>query len=161
MAAAHPEVVERVVLLAPTAGPRVRNALAWLRVLPGPTGERTNATGRWRVRLLERAHERLGGDPPLRLLNVVEYACASLPRAVSTARCAVLEHLEDALPRIDVPVLIVRAEQDHLSSLDWAESLPSLTPDGRLVRLPGLGHAAFHGAPDAVADVVAPFLSAG
>jgi len=161
VAADHPGAVARLVLLSPTVRPALRRRLTWLRVLPGPTGSRTQPSGRWRARLLIRMHGLLGDDPPLRMLNVVEYGCASLPRAVSTVRCAVLDAMEQTLPRVGVPTLVIRADRDHLSSLDWAQRLAALTPDGRLVRLPELGHAAFYGAAETVAAVAAPFLTAG
>jgi hypothetical protein len=49
---------------------------------------------------------------------------------------------------------------DHLSSLDWAGRLARLAPDGRLARLPELGHDAFYQAAGTVAAVAAPFLTA-
>ena len=140
----------------------VVRALAMERIPVGvvtPTGDPARASGRWRANLLARLHPVLGADPPLRLLNVAEYACASIPRALSTVRCAVLEHTEDALVPVSVPTLVVRPEKDHLSSADWARNLVARLPDAWFVGLPGLPHSAFHGAPDVVADVVAPFLA--
>ncbi len=49
---------------------------------------------------------------------------------------------------------------DHLSSLDWAGRLARLAPDGRLARLPELGHDAFYQAAGTVAAVATPFLTA-
>ncbi len=63
------------------------------------------------------------------------------------------------LPHVGVPVLVIRADEDPLSSPDWAGQLARLAPEGRLARLPGLSHDAFYQAPDAVAEVAAPFLS--
>jgi pimeloyl-ACP methyl ester carboxylesterase len=105
-------------------------------------------------------HRALGDEPPLRVLNIAEYGCASLPRAVGTLRCAALEPIEQALPRISVPALVIRADQDQLSSLDWARQLARLAPAGRLAELPGLGHDAFYQGADTVATVAAPFLAA-
>jgi pimeloyl-ACP methyl ester carboxylesterase len=166
VAARHPGAVGRVVLLSPTVAPAVRRRLAWLRMLHAPAGTRgrpsgtRGSKGRWRARLLARLHRALGDEPPLRVLNIAEYGCASLPRAVGTLRCAALEPIEQALPRISVPVLVIRADQDQLSSLDWARQLARLAPEGRLAELPGLGHDAFYQAADTVATVAAPFLAA-
>jgi pimeloyl-ACP methyl ester carboxylesterase len=102
----------------------------------------------------------VGDEPPLRLLNVAEYGCASLARAAGALRGAVLEPIEQMLPHIGVPTLVIRADRDRLSSLEWAQHLAGLAPDGRLARLPGLGHDAFYQAPDAVAAAAAPFLAA-
>ncbi|HEX6523196.1 MAG TPA: hypothetical protein VF070_24840 [Streptosporangiaceae bacterium] len=141
----------------------MRQRLSWLATLPGPVLREPAAAGsrpcgRWRARLLARLHAILGDEPSLRLLNFVEYGFASLPRAAGTLRSAVLEPIEQVLPHIDVPVLVVRADQDRLSSLAWAERLASLPPDGRVARLPGLGHDAFHRAAATVAGTIAPFL---
>lgn len=97
----------------------------------------------------------------MRVLNVAEYGCASLPRAVGTLRCAVLEPIEQTLPRIGIPALVIRADRDQLSTLGWAGRLAGLAPEGRLARLPALGHDAFYASPAAVAAVAAPFLAAG
>ncbi len=161
VAADHPGAAERVVLLSPTLAPAVRRRLSWLRVLPVPAGTRERSPGRWRVQMLARLHGALGEEPPLRVLNVAEYACAGLPRAVGALRGAVLDPIELAMPRIGVPALVIRADQDHLSSLDWAGHLAALAPDGRLARLPDLSHDAFYQAADAVAAVAGPFLAAG
>jgi pimeloyl-ACP methyl ester carboxylesterase len=163
-AADHPGAVGRAVLLSPTAAPEVRRRMSWLRALPAPAGfgrRQAGPSGRWQARLLARLHDALPDEPPLRLLNVAEYGCASLPRAVGTLRYAVLDPIEQAMPRIGVPVLVIRADGDSLSSLDWAAYLAGLAPEGRLSRLPGLGHDAFYRAADAVAAVAAPFLAAG
>jgi pimeloyl-ACP methyl ester carboxylesterase len=72
-----------------------------------------------------------------------------------------LDPIEQAMPLTGVPALVIRADQDHLSSLDWAGHLAGLAPDGRLARLPGLGHDAFYQAAETVAAVAAPFLAAG
>ena len=161
MAAAHPDTVQRLVLLAPTAGPHVRRRLTWMRALPDPVGTRERTAGRGRARALDSAHDLLGDQPSLRVLNVVEYMLASLLRAVSTIRCAVFEEMESVLPHVDVPTLLLRAEHDHLSSQKWAEHLAAHLADGTLVSLHGLGHAAFYAAPDTVASTAAPFLASG
>jgi 2-hydroxy-6-oxonona-2,4-dienedioate hydrolase len=158
VAAGHGDIASRLVLLAPTLRPALRRAFGWLRALPQPQGSRDRPTGRTRIRLLADAHDRMGDDPSLRLLNVASYAFASVPRAVSTARFAVSEEMERGLPRVAAPTLLVRADRDPMSSLPWARQLVGLLPDGRLARLPGHGHTAFYFAPDAVAGVVGPFL---
>lgn len=160
VAACHPGAVGRLVLLSPTLAPPVRQRLSWLRSLPARAGACRRPAGRWRARLLRCLHSVVGEDPPLRILNIAEYGCASLPRAVGTLRGAVLEPIEQVLPRVGVPVLVIRGDQDSLSSLEWAGRLARLTPDGRLARLPGLGHDAFYQAAGTVAAVATPFLTA-
>lgn len=161
VAAAHPGTVGRLVLLSPTIAPPLRARLSWLRMLPARTRARPGPAGRWRAGVLRRLHTALGDGPPLRVLNVAEYSCASVARAAGTLRSAVAEPIEPVLPQAGVPVLVIRADQDPLSSLAWAGQLAQLAPDGWLARLPGLSHDAFYQAPDTVAEVAAPFLTGG
>jgi pimeloyl-ACP methyl ester carboxylesterase len=160
LAADHPGAVGRLVLLSPTLSPAIRQRLSWLRAVPSRDGACSPVSGRWRARLLSQLHGALGDEPPLRLLNAADYACASLLRAAGTLRSAVLEPIEQALARVDVPVLVIRADHDRLSSPAWAACLASLVPDGAVAALPGLAHNAFYQAPDAVAAAAASFLAA-
>jgi pimeloyl-ACP methyl ester carboxylesterase len=160
LAAGHPGAVSRLVLLSPTVAPPARRRMAWLGAVPVPTGQRRRAPGRRRARLLGRLHRALGDTPPLRLLNVAEYGCAGPLRVAAALRAAVAEPIEQWLPGAAVPALVIRGDEDHLSSPDWAARLATLLPDGRLARLPGLGHDAFYRSPDTVAATAAPFLGA-
>lgn len=160
VAADHRGAVERLVLLSPTVSPRVRKWLRGLAAQPAADGGGRRPSGRWRAHLLGRLHGILGSEPPLRVLNLAEYGCASLLRAAGTLRDAVAEPIERVLPQAGGPVLVIRADQDRLSSLEWATRLAQLAPDGKLARLPGLGHDAFYRAPGAVTAVAAPFLIA-
>lgn len=159
IAARRPDAVERLALLSPTVAPELRQRLSWLRALPGPTRGRGRPRGRWRAAMLRGLHGVLGEEAPLRLLNAAEYACASLPRAAGTLHGALQEPIEPALAHLHMPVLVIRGDDDHLSSLAWAGQLAGLAPDGHLARLPGLGHAAFFHGAEQVAAHAAPFLS--
>lgn len=162
VAVGYPGTVSRLVLLSPTMSPAVRRRLGWLRALPLPqTPTAPRRRSRWPAGLLARMHRALGDQPSLRALNVAEYCCASVPRAIGTLRASALEPIDPTLPRISMPVLVVRAGDDHLSSPGWVERLAALAPDGHLCQLPGLGHDAFFRAPDKVAAVAAPFLVSG
>ncbi|WP_300011679.1 alpha/beta fold hydrolase [Pseudonocardia sp.] len=155
------DVVSRLVLLSPTLRPAVRSALSWMRAVPARTGRCHRPGGGIRVRLLEAVHDRLGDEPSLRALNVISYAFAGLPRAVSTARYAVEEKLERDLPGVRAPTLLVRADRDPLSSASWVRHLTDRLADGRSVRLPDVNHTAFYLAAETVANVVGPFLTDG
>jgi pimeloyl-ACP methyl ester carboxylesterase len=159
VAAGYPCAVGRLVLLSPTVSPEIRQRLSWLRALPGPARACRWPSGRWRARLLAGVHRALGDDPPLRSLNIAEYGCAGLLRAAGTLRSAVLEPIEQALPHVRAPTLVIRADRDRLSSPEWAGRLARLAPGGELARLPGLGHDAFYQASGVVAALAAPFLA--
>lgn len=96
----------------------------------------------------------------LRMLNLISYTFCSVPRALSTGRFAVLEEMEGMLGQIPAPTLVVRAGRDPLSSTRWVRRLVELLSDGRSARLDRRSHTAFYLAPDAVAEVVGPFLAA-
>jgi pimeloyl-ACP methyl ester carboxylesterase len=161
VAAEHPGAVSRLVLVSPTVAPRVRRRMSWLAGLPAPHGLPRRSPGRGRARLLGRLHRALGDRPPLRVLNVAEYCCAGPSRVAGALRAAVAEPIERWLPNVGGPALVIRGDDDRLSSPDWAARLAALLPDGRLAPLPGLGHDAFYRAPGTVAAVVVPFLHAG
>ena len=159
VAADHRGAVERLVLLSPTVSPQLRKRLSWLAARPAQTGSAFRPSGRWRAHLLRRVHGVLGSEPPLRVLNLAEYGCASLPRAAGTLRDAVTEPIEQVLPRASGPALVIRADRDRLSSFEWAAQLARTAQNGKLARLPGLGHDAFYRAPGAVTAVATPFLT--
>jgi pimeloyl-ACP methyl ester carboxylesterase len=165
VAAWHPDAVWRLVLVSPTIAPEVRQRLSRLAAVPRPArpGQPSRwRRGRWRVLLLRALHGAMGQGASLRLLNVAEYGCASFPRAAGALRAAAREPIEQALPSVRAPILVIRGDHDHLSSAEWAGELARLARRGRLARLPGAGHDAFYAAADAVADRAAPFLiSAG
>lgn len=73
---------------------------------------------------------------------------------------ALMEHrIEDSLPRVAVPVLFVRGENDPLASQDWVDELTRITPGSRMVTIPGWGHAVHFSAPEQLVRAIAPFLS--
>ena len=111
VATGHRGAVGRLVLLNPTVAPAVRQRLSWLRVLPTRAARGARPSGRWRAGLLSRLHGGLGDDPALRVLNVAEYGCASLPRAAGTLRAAVTEPIEQMLPGITAPALVIRGDR--------------------------------------------------
>lgn len=155
LAAQHDDVVERLVLVSPTPHPVIRAALGWLRRLPVPPARR--GLGRRRIRALAALHRRLG-EPPLRLLNLIEYACASVPRAVGTVRAAAADDIARSLSAVRAPTLILRSDGDHLSTRRWAGGLARGAPNARFAAIPGTGHAGFHETPERVARMVVAFL---
>ena len=137
LAARHPASVERLVLAGPTMDPRARTA--WRVLL------------RW---LQNNRHERLAQLP----LNVRDYWAAGLPRLIATLRHALRDRIEEQLPSIRVPTLVVRGERDALVPQDWAEQVTRRLPHAELVVIPRAAHTVNFNAPDALAQVVLPFL---
>jgi pimeloyl-ACP methyl ester carboxylesterase len=81
-------------------------------------------------------------------------------RVVRFARAARRHHVENRLPGIRVPTLLVWGRDDRVTAPDVAERLVNLMPDARLSLLARCGHAPMIGRPEAFNDVVAGWLAA-
>jgi 2-hydroxy-6-oxonona-2,4-dienedioate hydrolase len=126
-------------------------------VLIGPTMDAAALTfGRQLGRLLLDATRE---PPTLVVLTAAEYLLAGIPRVVSTARAALRHPLEERLPDVQAPTLVVRGERDPIAPQAWAERVADLLPDGRLTVIPRAPHAPNYSAADALATVVLSFLA--
>jgi pimeloyl-ACP methyl ester carboxylesterase len=70
------------------------------------------------------------------------------------ALLAELPAIAARLGEVDVPAVVVMGETDRVVRRESQEALAAALPQGRLVRLPGVGHLVPHEAPAAVADAV-------
>jgi len=134
----RPELVERLVLAAPTiddAG----------RTVPGQV-----------LRLLLDVPRE-----PFSLIPVVlaDYLRAGPVRIFRTLRHALADRVEEKLPAIGMPALVMRGERDPVVSGPWAEKVRHRLPRGRLAVIPRAGHALQFGFPRETAAVVAAFLA--
>jgi pimeloyl-ACP methyl ester carboxylesterase len=118
-AARHPELVDRLVLIAPTVNPRERTL------------------GKQTMRFLQDialVHPKALG------YGIALYAKAG-PRWYAANLRPMLEHrIELILPEIAAPTLVIRGEHDRIVPRDWAEEVARLVPDGRYAEVPGRGH---------------------
>jgi pimeloyl-ACP methyl ester carboxylesterase len=115
-AARRPPAVRAVVLASPTLDPRVRG---WLRLLIA-----------WR-----RDGQR---EPPgLNESHKPEWKRAGLRRLLHTVRIHLADHLEDVVPQLPVPVLVLHGGLDRLCTEEWARRLADLAHDGRFASMPG------------------------
>lgn len=126
-------------------------------VLAGPTMDRHARTarqqiGRW---LVDWTRER----PSLALAHARDYAQAGLRRALKTFRYALAHRIEDALPSLNVPALVVRGSRDAIVPQAWAEEVVSLLPQGRLHVIDGGPHCVNYTTPAAFAGVVRRFVA--
>lgn len=136
LAVRYPDVVDRLVLIGPTLD---REARALPRLLP-----RFAAGG---------LHEKASMMP----LLVRDYL-RMRSRLMEELRFMLQDRIEDKLPRVAVPVLLMRGEHDHIAPQRWVDELAAHTPDARVVVVPGGGHAVHYGAPDRVVRSMLPFL---
>ena len=133
-AARHPELVDSLVLIAPTVNPRER------------TLAKQTARFLQDVAVL---------NPKVFAQGVASYAEAG-PRWYVRNLRPMLEHrIELALPRIAAPTLVVRGEHDRIVPRYWAEEVASLLPAGRYVEVPGRGHETMDLAGGRVGELIA------
>ena len=97
-----------------------------------------------------------GGGNPLALLG--PYLKAGLRRTVRTAWAATRHRIEDRLPIIDVPVLIIAGELDEISPLDWTERLVGLLSNGERRVVEGGAHSMHGSHPERLAHLVRLFV---
>ncbi|MCI0438183.1 MAG: alpha/beta hydrolase [Chloroflexi bacterium] len=135
--ARYPERVSRVVMVGPTVDPQARSLfrMTW-RWLANASRENylqgTLLKGWWR---------------------------ASPRRALHVARQAMQNPIEEKLPDLRAPTLVMRGERDPVCPQKWAEQIVSLLPDGRLEAIPGAAHSILRRWPEEFARRAIPFLS--
>src|SRR5207237_1131581 len=137
----HPAVVDRVVLQGPTMDPRARTI--------------RHQIWRWAANT---PFEPAAAWTSLRAVVAQDYRDAGVRRVIATFRHAVRDRIEDKLPRLDVPALVVRGTRDPIVPQRWAEEAARLLPQGRLVVVPGGAHTMNFTSPDALAAVMQTFI---
>jgi 2-hydroxy-6-oxonona-2,4-dienedioate hydrolase len=134
----RPELANRLVLLGPTVDRRGRQLDEQLR--------------RWRL-------EGKTQTGALQRILIRDYAAAGIARARATLQHALEDAIEDKLPFLDVPTLVVRGTRDPIVPQRWAEEVTDLLPDAHLAVLPGATHAVNHEQPLQTARVIERFLT--
>lgn len=129
----RPELVSHLVLVAPTVDPRMR---PWPKMVPGF--------------FLDGARE----PPSLWWIVARDYAAMGPRRFVGMARHANAHRIEERLPLVAQPTLVLRGGRDGFVSQRWCEEAAALLPQGRLVVVPGEPHAVHYTAPAVVAQEV-------
>lgn len=138
LALRKPERVAALVLIGPTVNPHARSG------------------GRQVAALVE---DCVYEPPPLLAIIALDYARFGPRRFVATARAALADRIEEKLPRIEAPALVIRGEHDTLAPQGWCEEAAALLPNGRpLAVVPGAAHAAHYSAPGPAASLVRSFL---
>ena len=120
LAVRNPARVERAVLQGPTMEPGARNLL------------------RQTARL---ALDCLREPPALILIEGLDLLAAGPLRSLRTFRHAADDRIEEKLPKLRAPTLVVHGTRDPIVPERWAREVADLLPDGRLVVVPGAAHA--------------------
>ncbi len=118
IAARHPDLVDRLVLAAPTVNVRERTAARQARRLAQDLADESPRV------LLRGGREYLRAGPNLR----------------DKMRAMLAHRPEDAYPRITAPTLVLRGEHDCVCPRDWYDEVVRLLPHARLAEIEGHGH---------------------
>ncbi len=92
---------------------------------------------------------------PILLLDALD---AGLLRGWRTFRYALKDRIEDKLPRLRAPTLVVSGARDPIAPHPWAEEVARLLPEGRLVVIPGAARVVNYDAPSELACAIWAFL---
>ncbi|WP_063739365.1 alpha/beta fold hydrolase [Streptomyces iakyrus] len=134
----HPDRIAALVLVGPTLDPAargfVRQLLRWMRNSP---------------------HERAS----MAALNLADYRDAGVRRIVGAFAESLRDRIEDKLPHIHAPALVVRGDHDRLVPQEWAEEVTRLLPAGRLAVVAHVGHMVPYRRPQELAGLVTDFLA--
>ncbi len=155
--------LERVALLGNSVGCQIIADLA-LRypdridraVLQGPTVDPSGRTVRQQILrwLRNNRHER----PSQALISAKAYWKCGMGRLIRTFRYALDDRIEEKLPQMYLPTLVVRGSLDTIVPQRWAEEVTRLLPEGRLVVLHGAPHTVVYNAAPELVRVALPFL---
>ncbi|HSK75026.1 MAG TPA: alpha/beta hydrolase [Thermoanaerobaculia bacterium] len=138
LAVRHPETVDRLIFVGPTADPETRTLHQHLpRFLRAVFEER----------------------PSLIPLAMADYLRFGPRRIVEELRAMFADRIEEKLPEISAPAMVVHGERDFIVPRRWAAEVARLLRTDRLFAIPGAGHALNYSAPDKLMRLIRPFLS--
>jgi pimeloyl-ACP methyl ester carboxylesterase len=124
-AARAPELVHKLVLLGPTVNDRERSV------------------GRQGLRL---AQDTLRESPAVNWMVFTDYLRSIVPY-LKTLPAMVNHKLEEALPLVTCPVVLMRGERDPIVPSDWLERLAAANPNSTIVEVPGVPHVLMYSRP--------------
>jgi pimeloyl-ACP methyl ester carboxylesterase len=139
LAARHPAIVDRLVLVAPMGDPELRRT-----------------PGQLAVRWAKSAHRASPRVAPALVHDVFD---ASPWRAMRNLRQGLDHKLDGQLEEVEAPALVIRGERDHLVPAEWAKQVARRLPDAELVVLPRTGHTIGPKAAERLAPLLERFLA--
>ena len=140
LAVRYPGRVERTVLQGPTIDPLGRSV--------------PRQVGRF---LLDAPREPLSLFP----IELLDLLSVGARRTWRTFRYALEDRIEEKLPYMRVPTLVVCGSRDPIAPQRWAKEATELLPMGRLSVIPGAAHAANYGWAAEFARIIREFLDDG
>jgi pimeloyl-ACP methyl ester carboxylesterase len=132
-----PEKLERLVLAAPSGDPRLNSSFSYFGKL-----------------MIDAFLE------PFSLLPIAigDYFRAGLIRGFRTFQFALADRIEEKLPRIDIPTLVIRGAKDPIVSAVWVRQMTTLLPHGNLVTIQDAAHAVNYNSPKAFTEQICEFV---
>ena len=125
-------------------------------VLQGPTTPPEERSWFWQfIRWRQNAPH---NPPEMTDISNIDYAKCGLVRALTTFEFSLRDRIEDKLPGIAAPMLVVRGALDPICRQSWAERVAADLPDGRLVVIPEVAHTLVFTSPRELAGVNRPFI---
>lgn len=136
-AARYPDRSDRIVLQGPTT----------------PPGERT-----WLKQFIRWRQNSPFNPPGMDRVSWEEYRMSGYVRVLRTFNHSLRDPVEEKLPQITAPALVVRGTRDPICHQWWAEDVAYLLPRGRLVLIADVAHTLVFTAPVELAAVARQFL---
>ncbi len=134
----YPERLDRGVLIGPTIDPAGRTVLQQF----------------WRL-----MRDSLREPLPQQFVVLTDYLRAGPRRTLQTLQYAFEDRVENKLPSVRHPMLVVRGERDPIVPQRWAEEFTRRVPVGELVVIPRTAHTVNYSAPAELVHAIRPFLN--
>jgi 2-hydroxy-6-oxonona-2,4-dienedioate hydrolase len=137
LAIRRPDLVSHAVMIGPTADASARTMVQHI----------------WRL-----ARDLLHEPLELWFVQGIDYLRFGPRWQWKTALFMLGDRIEDKLPLLRMPVLVLRGEHDPIAPQDWVERLASLAPLGSVAVVPGVAHAVNYTAPEALVALIERFV---
>ncbi len=129
----HPEISDRIVLIAPTVNIRERTAR------------------RQALRLMQ---DLAGESPKVLALGMIQYAKTGPLWFVRKLRIMLDHQVERSYPLVRARALVLRGATDKVCPREWVELVTRLIPGATMREIPGRGHEAMISSAQPVADLI-------
>ncbi|MBX3093618.1 MAG: alpha/beta hydrolase [Cryobacterium sp.] len=139
LAVRHPQSVSNLVLIGPTVNDR----------------ERTAAWQVWRM-----VQDLFGEHPKVIIRGLWLYLKTGPTWFIAKFRTMMAHRIEDILPRIAVPTLVMRGRDDRVCPAEWVQRVAAAIPDAQYEEVAGKGHEAMIRSAEPVAELIVGFVRA-
>ena len=127
-------------------------------MLQGPTVDRHNRTLLRQIWRDWRNSRREAHHSPA-ALSRIDYAKAGIWRVIGTVRAMMRDRIEQRLPYIKAPTLVVRGSFDVVSPARWVAEMVALLPRGELMTLPQGTNKLHYVYPWSYSRAIRPFIA--